>query len=183
MVFENMGLPMALTNTSSAIIGKIVIINTKPPSLWPMYFLLPRIHSSPNCSLSGSLLLVSAPVLDFLGFPGGSDDKESACYAGDLGSIPGLGRSSGGGHGNPLQYSCLENSMDTGSSGLQSMESQTVRHDWATNIHTQAFLEAFPDPTLRDRCLSSAFSLDLINSIILVSNSTVQFLMHLSSEV
>ena len=43
-------------------------------------------------------------------FPGGSDSKESACNAGDLGSIPGLGRSPGGGHGNPLQYSCLENS-------------------------------------------------------------------------
>ena len=42
-------------------------------------------------------------------FPGGSDDKESACNAGDLGSIPGLGRSPGGGHGNLLQYSCLEN--------------------------------------------------------------------------
>ena len=39
----------------------------------------------------------------------GSDDKESTCNAGDLGSIPGLGRSPGGGHGNPLQYSCLEN--------------------------------------------------------------------------
>ena len=39
-----------------------------------------------------------------MGFPGGSDDKESACNAGDLGSIPGLGRSPGGGHGNPLQY-------------------------------------------------------------------------------
>ena len=36
-------------------------------------------------------------------------NKESACNLGDLGSIPGLGRSSGGGHGNPLQYSCLEN--------------------------------------------------------------------------
>ena len=45
----------------------------------------------------------------FLGFPGGSDDKESACNVGDLGSIPGLGRSPEGGHGNPLQYSCLEN--------------------------------------------------------------------------
>ena len=45
----------------------------------------------------------------FLGFPGGSDDKESACSVGDLGSIPGLGRSSEGGPGNPLQYSCLEN--------------------------------------------------------------------------
>ena len=47
-----------------------------------------------------------------MGFPGGSGSKESACNAGDLGSIPGLGRSPGGGHGNPLQYSCLENPMD-----------------------------------------------------------------------
>ena len=44
-----------------------------------------------------------------MGFPGGSAGKESACSAGDLGSILGLGRSPGGGHGNPLQYSCLEN--------------------------------------------------------------------------
>ena len=44
-----------------------------------------------------------------MGSPGGSDGKESACNAGDLGLIPGLGRSAGGGHGNPLQYSCLEN--------------------------------------------------------------------------
>ena len=43
------------------------------------------------------------------GFPGGSDCKESTCNAGDLGSIPGSGRSPGGGNGNPLQYSCLEN--------------------------------------------------------------------------
>ena len=42
----------------------------------------------------------------------GSDGKESACNVGDLGSILGLGRSPGGGHGNPLQYSGLENSMD-----------------------------------------------------------------------
>ena len=42
-----------------------------------------------------------------LGFPGDSDGKESACNAGDLGSIPRLGRSPGGGYGNPLQYSCL----------------------------------------------------------------------------
>ena len=44
-----------------------------------------------------------------MGFAGGSDSKESACSAGDLGSIPGIGRSPGGGHGNPLQYLCLEN--------------------------------------------------------------------------
>jgi len=43
------------------------------------------------------------------GFPGGSDSKDPACNAGDLGLIPGLGRSPGGGHGNPLQYSGLEN--------------------------------------------------------------------------
>ena len=49
------------------------------------------------------------PTPVFLGFPGGSDGKESACNLGDLGSIPGLGRSPGGGHGNPLQYSCPEN--------------------------------------------------------------------------
>ena len=43
------------------------------------------------------------------GFPGGSEGKEPACNVGDLDLIPGLGRSPGGGHGNPLQYSCLEN--------------------------------------------------------------------------
>ena len=47
-----------------------------------------------------------------IGFPCGSDGKESACNAGDLDSISGLGRSPGGGHGNPLQYSCLKNPMD-----------------------------------------------------------------------
>ena len=47
-----------------------------------------------------------------MGFPGGSDGKESAHNAGDQGLIPGLGSSSGEGNGNSLQYSCLENSMD-----------------------------------------------------------------------
>ena len=46
--------------------------------------------------------------------PGGPDGKESACNAGDPGSTSGLGRSPGGGNGNPLQYSCLENPMDRG---------------------------------------------------------------------
>ena len=50
----------------------------------------------------------------FMGFPGGSDDKVSACNAGDLGSIPGLGRSPGEEKGNPLQHSCLENPTDGG---------------------------------------------------------------------
>jgi len=49
-----------------------------------------------------------------LGFPGGSDGDESACKAGDSGSITGSGRSPGGGNGKPLQYPCLENFMNRG---------------------------------------------------------------------
>ena len=65
-----------------------------------------------------------------LGFPGGLDGKESACNVGDLGLIPGLGRSPGGGHGNPLQYTCLENPHGQRSlAGLQPMGSQRVGHD------------------------------------------------------
>ena len=53
-------------------------------------------------------------IVLYLGVPGGSDGKESACDVGDLGSIPGSGRSPGEGNGNPFQYSCLENPMDRG---------------------------------------------------------------------
>ena len=52
--------------------------------------------------------------LHYAGFPCSSDVKESACNAGNLGLTPGLGRSPGEGNGNPLQCSCLENSMDRG---------------------------------------------------------------------
>ena len=57
----------------------------------------------------------------FLRLPAGSDGEESACNAGDPGSIPGSGRSPGGGNGNPLQDSCLENPMD--------------REAWQTTVH------------------------------------------------
>ena len=53
-------------------------------------------------------------MINRMGFPCTSDGKESACNAGDPGSIPGLARSPGEGNGNPLQYSCLENPMDGG---------------------------------------------------------------------
>ncbi|CAM9510333.1 unnamed protein product [Rangifer tarandus platyrhynchus] len=60
-------------------------------------------------------MLTSSPQTCLaLDFPGGSDGKASAYNVGDLGSIPGLGRSPGEGNGNPLQYSCLENPMDRG---------------------------------------------------------------------
>ena len=64
-----------------------------------------------------------------MGFPGGSVGKESACNVKNLGSIPGLGRSPGGGHGYPFQYSCLENPMEEEPGGLQSMGSQRVGQD------------------------------------------------------
>jgi len=65
-----------------------------------------------------------------LGLPQWLSGKESTCNAGaggDVNFIPGLGRSPRGGHGNPLQYSCLENPMELG--GLQSIGSQRVGHD------------------------------------------------------
>ena len=63
------------------------------------------------------------------GFPGGSGGKESTCNMRDPGSIPESGRTPGEGNGNPLQYSCLENSMDREAWWLQSMESQRVAQD------------------------------------------------------
>ena len=77
-------------------------------------------------------LLTQAHLVKAMGFPVGSDGKESACSAGDLGSIPGLGRSpvtllSGEGNGNPLQYSFLENTMDRGAWRVHGVA--TVGHD------------------------------------------------------
>ena len=66
--------------------------------------------SLPNCE-EINFRCLSPPVYSF---PGGSDGKGPACNAGDLGSVPGLGRCPGGGLGNPLQDSCLENPMDRG---------------------------------------------------------------------
>ena len=63
-----------------------------------------------------------------MGFPGGSDSKASAYKAGDVGSVPGSGRSPGEGNGNPLQYSCLENPWTEEPGGIQSMGLQRVGH-------------------------------------------------------
>ena len=70
-----------------------------------------------------------------MGFPGGSDGKESACNVGDLGSIPGLGRSPGEGKGYPFQYSGLENSMDCIVHGVA--ESQTQLRDFHFHLLNQ----------------------------------------------
>ena len=63
------------------------------------------------------------------GFPDGAEVKASACNVGDLGSIPGSGRSPGEGNGNPLQCSCLENPMDGGAWWATVHRSQRVGHD------------------------------------------------------
>ena len=82
----------------------------------------------------GGRRIIQGDVMMF--FLGGSDVKESACNAGDLGSIPGLGRSPGEGCGKPLQYACWRIPWTEKPGGLQSMESQRVGHDWVTKPST-----------------------------------------------
>ena len=74
-------------------------------------------------------MLVFKCYLSFRGFPGSLVVKSPPVNAGDVDSIPGSGRSPGGGHDNPLQYSCLEISWTEEPRGLQSMESQRVGRD------------------------------------------------------
>ena len=77
-----------------------------------------QLFVSGSQSIGASASELVPPLSIFLifwrSFPGGSDSKESACNAGDLGLIPGLGRSPGEKNGYPLQYFCLENPMDRG---------------------------------------------------------------------
>ena len=83
-------------------------------------------------------MIYSSPVGLFcrqMGFPGDPVDKESACSAGDVSSVPGSGRSPGGGDGNPLQDSGLENSMDRGAwqvpSGVAELDtSEATEHSY-----------------------------------------------------
>ena len=97
--------------------------------------------SAPGGSQKGGQLLWGCPpaallvlptvvyITSLVGFPRSSVGRESACSAGDLGSIPGLGRSPGEGNGSPLQYPCLENLMDRGAWWATVTVSQGVGHD------------------------------------------------------
>ena len=79
----------------------------------------------------------------YTGLPHWLSGRESTCNAGaagDVGLIPGSGRSPAGEHGNPLQYSHLENPMDRGPGGLQSIGLQTVRHNWSHLAHTYTYI-------------------------------------------
>ena len=74
-------------------------------------------QSGRRSSLLLSLFVLFSPLTDWVGLPNASAGKDSTCNAGDTGDaglVCGLGRSSGGGNGNPLQYSCLGNPMDRG---------------------------------------------------------------------
>ena len=82
--------------------------NTGAGSLSLLQGIFPTQRSNPGLLHCRRILY----QLSCQGFPGGSEGKASACNAGDLGLIPGSGRSPGEGNGNPLQYSCLENPMD-----------------------------------------------------------------------
>ena len=94
----------------------------------------------------------SSVALHIPGFPGGTSGKEPACQCRRLkrrGFDPGSERSPGEGNGNPLQYSCLQNTMDRGVCGLHSMESQRVRHDWGDLACTHTNIpEARPHTTV-----------------------------------
>ena len=79
-------------------------------------------------------------------FPGGSEDKASACNAGDPGTIPGLGRSPGEGNGNPLQYSCPENPMGRGA-WQATVHGVAKSQTWLSNFtHTHTLLQVLSPP-------------------------------------
>ena len=100
-------------------------------------------------------------------FPGGSYSKESVCNAEDTHLIPGLGRSPGEGSGNPLQYSCLENSMDRGAWWAKSMGLQRAGHNWATN--TWLLLSSFT-------FIKRLFSSSSLSTVTVVSSAHLRLL-------
>ena len=96
-----------------------------------------RLAKLQNSSSGHRFALLDFTTVRLRGFPGGSDGKESACNAGDSGSIPGLGRSPGEGNGNPLQYSCLENPTHRGA-WQATVHGVTKNQTQLGNEHTQS---------------------------------------------
>ena len=104
-----------------------------------------------------ALASVMSQIIEFClpkvhkGFPVSSVSKESSCMAGDLGLIPGLGRSPGEGNGKPLQYPCLENPKDRGAWGCFSpwshKEYSSPGHNWATNTFKVYMLAEDSNPS------------------------------------
>ena len=97
------------------------------------WFITTPNRRQPKCPLTGESINNFWCIHKIEYDPCGSDGKESACNVGTLGSIPGSGRSPGEGNGNPLQYSCLGNSMDKRAWQATVHGVERVRHDWVTN--------------------------------------------------
>ena len=120
LIFQNKKLLPNVTNT--CFVKNCTLLQDQNP--FHLFHLNSSISRSVTISLQQYLTQSLNTVLSrsfkkniylcIMGFAGGSKGKESACSAGDPGSIPWLGRSPGEGNGNPLQYSCLGNSMDRG---------------------------------------------------------------------
>ena len=99
--------PVHVSEVSESCHFKILFTSSQNPLPKPVIGCLKQKQRQLCHKLKINQLIIIKPC-----FPGGSDGKASACSAGDPGSIPGSGRSSGEGSGNSLQYSCLENLMD-----------------------------------------------------------------------
>ena len=99
-----------------------------------------------------------------MGFPGGSEVKASACNVGDLGSIPGSGRSPGEGNGNPLQYSCLENPMEGGAwwATIPGVTKSRTRLNNFTSLHFIPITRGFPRSSVGKESACNAGDLGLI---------------------
>ena len=128
-----------------------------PQDLFPVFFPNSQLHllfllSFPNSTL---LSMSRAHFVNISSFYGGSDGKDSACSAGDPGSIPGLGRSPGGAHGNALQYSCLENPC--GQRSLASCNSRGCKESDTTEQPSPASLYTHsPDDFISPGTLTSS---------------------------
>ena len=163
-------LGLFLGSTSPVLVHLLLIRHSYDHSQWkPMYELEGNPLQEDIANFSSLL-----PTVVPMGFPGGSDGKESACNVGDPGSIPGSGRSPGEGNDSLLQYSCLDNSVDRAAWQATVYGSKKVGHDWVTNTSFSLF---FPP-------LSSAHILQLyMMPCLQCSPSVSQFLncAHLSS--
>ena len=122
-------------STSTALSFRIWTSSAEIPSppLALFIVMLPKTCLTSHSRMSGARWVItpqwlSGSLRSFLCFPGGSDGKESACNV-----VPGLGRSLEEGNGNPLQYPCLENSMD-GEAWKATVHGVRKRHDWTTSL-------------------------------------------------
>ena len=115
LLFRALSIVFSSTTVSKAFISFLTVSLLYGPTLTSIYDCWKN-HSFDYRTFAGQVMSLLFNVLSrfVMAFPGGSEVKASACNAGDLGSIPGSGRSPGEGNGTPLQYSCLENPMDGG---------------------------------------------------------------------